>query len=156
MKGLVRISGDPQAIMDNLAVFAALDTAFAAVRGGPVVDSSERPEERSKFYLYCRQQGLWPKLVSGLDPVSGNKSYDPFCPARNVSKDFPPTLLIHGDEDTDVPYEQSVVMAEEFKRHGVPHQFVTVPHSGHGLSGGDPKLIDAAYESVLPFVRKYA
>ena len=33
MKGLVRISGDPQAIMDNLAVFAALDTAFAAVRG---------------------------------------------------------------------------------------------------------------------------
>jgi hypothetical protein len=33
MKGLVKISGDPQSIMDNVAVFAALDTAFAAVRG---------------------------------------------------------------------------------------------------------------------------
>lgn len=32
MKGLVRISGDPQSIMDNVAVFAALDTAFTAVR----------------------------------------------------------------------------------------------------------------------------
>jgi len=32
MKGLVRISGDPQSIMDNVAVFAALDTAFSAVR----------------------------------------------------------------------------------------------------------------------------
>ncbi|CAB4666593.1 unannotated protein [freshwater metagenome] len=33
MKGLVKITGDPQSIMDNVAVFAALDTAFAAVRG---------------------------------------------------------------------------------------------------------------------------
>jgi hypothetical protein len=33
MKGLVKISGDPQSIIDNVAVFAALDTAFSAVRG---------------------------------------------------------------------------------------------------------------------------
>ena len=33
MKGLVKITGDPQSIMDNVAVFAALDSAFAAVRG---------------------------------------------------------------------------------------------------------------------------
>lgn len=132
------------------------DEAFAAVRGGPVVDSSVRPDARSKFYLYCRQQGVWPKLVVDIDPVAGNKSYDPFCPARNVTKDYPPTLLIHGDEDTDVPYEQSVIMAREFKRNGVPHQLVTVPRSGHGLSGGDPKLVDAAYESVLPFIKKHA
>ncbi len=32
MKGLVKIFGDPQSIMNNVAVFAALDTAFAAVR----------------------------------------------------------------------------------------------------------------------------
>ena len=32
-----------------------------------------------------------------------------------VSIDYPPTLLIHGTNDTDVPYEQSTMMAAEFK-----------------------------------------
>lgn len=32
IKGLVRVTGDPQKIVDNVEVFAALDAAFAAVR----------------------------------------------------------------------------------------------------------------------------
>jgi hypothetical protein len=32
IKGLVKLSGDPQVITENLEVFAALDSAFAAVR----------------------------------------------------------------------------------------------------------------------------
>ena len=33
IKGLVRVTGDPQKIVDNVEVFAALDSAFSAVRG---------------------------------------------------------------------------------------------------------------------------
>ena len=33
IKGLVRVTGDPQKIVDNVEVFAALDAAFSAVRG---------------------------------------------------------------------------------------------------------------------------
>ena len=39
-------------------------------------------------------------------------------PVKHVTPDYPPTMLIHGTEDTDVPYEQSVMMAEQFKVHG--------------------------------------
>ncbi|MBI2689787.1 MAG: prolyl oligopeptidase family serine peptidase [Acidobacteria bacterium] len=48
-------------------------------------------------------------------------------PLKNVFKDYPPTFLIHGAADTDVPHEQSVLMAEVLKRSGVRHAFVSVP-----------------------------
>ena len=73
-------------------------------------------------------------------------------PAENVTADYPPTLLIHGTHDTDVPYEQSSLMAEQLSQHGVEHRLVTIPNGEHGLGGGDPPLIDAAYDAALAFV----
>ena len=34
--------------------------------------------------------------------------------------------MIHGDEDTDVPYECSTAMASVFAKHGVPHELITI------------------------------
>ena len=76
---------------------------------------------RGEFYLYCRQNGLWPRLVVGLDPVRQPREFDRFCPVRNVTGDYPPTLLLHGDQDTDVPHQQSAAMAAALKRAGVVH-----------------------------------
>jgi dipeptidyl aminopeptidase/acylaminoacyl peptidase len=47
------------------------------------------------------------------------------------------------------------MMAEQFKQHGVEREFATIPNGEHGLGGGDPELIDKAYESALAFVKKY-
>ena len=129
--------------------------AFKGVSGSPVADGTKDAKLRSAFYLYCRQNGLWPKLVSGLDPYRQAKAYDPYMPVLNVSDRYPPTMLIHGTADTDVPYEQSVLMDRLFDHHDVPHKFITVSGAGHGLSGGDAKLIDEAYAQVLPFVQQY-
>jgi dipeptidyl aminopeptidase/acylaminoacyl peptidase len=51
-----------------------------------------------------------------LDAGKDRHKLDGYCAVRNVSRDYPPTLLIHGTEDTDVPYEQSVAMAKELAR----------------------------------------
>ena len=72
---------------------------------------------------------------------------------KYVMKDYPPTILVHGTEDTDVPYELSANMAKEFEKHKVPFEFVTVKGAGHGLSGADPKAVKAAHEKVLAFIR---
>src|SRR4051794_8453497 len=42
-------------------------------------------------------------------------------------------MLVHGTEDTDVPYEQLKMMAERLSQTEVQHQFITVPGGGHGL-----------------------
>jgi glycerophosphoryl diester phosphodiesterase len=74
---------------------------------------------------------------------------------RNVTADYPPTLLVHGTEDTDVPYEQSAAMAKELARHKVPHELVTVPGAGHGLAGGDGKQVGQARRKALAFLRAH-
>lgn len=114
---------------------------------------------RSRFYLYCRQQGLWPKEVAGHDPDKEPRAFDPFCPVRNVTRDYPPTLLLHGDKDTDVPYQQSVLMATELKRHGVEHELITMQGRGHGFDGGRDAMknpvITQTFDRVVAFLDKH-
>ena len=130
--------------------------AWKQVSGPPISDSRDRKTgSGGAFYQHCRQHGTWPKAVSGWDPHTEVKKYVPYMPVRNVTKDYPPTLLIHGTKDTDVPYEQSVMMAEQFKKYGVAHKLISIKNGEHGLGGGDPKKIAAAYRAALAFVNQY-
>lgn len=121
-------------------------------KGYAVADGNVNQQTRRDFYLYTRQNGVWPQLVSGFNPKTEAEKFNPYMPVKNVTKDYPPTLMIHGTSDTDVPYEQSVMMQKEFQQHGVPHRLISIPDAEHGLRDGDPKLINAAYEAVFPFV----
>jgi acetyl esterase/lipase len=110
---------------------------------------------RGRFYLYTRQQGLWPQEVVGHDPDKEPRAFDPLCPLRNVTKSYSPTLLLHGDKDTDVPFEQSALMAKELERHGVRHELITMTGRGHGFDGsmGDP-IVAATFDRVLDFLKQ--
>jgi acetyl esterase/lipase len=116
---------------------------------------SEPPEknQRARFYLYCRQQGIWPKEVTGHDPDAEPKWFDRYCPVRNVSAKYPPTMLIHGTADTDVPFEESVKMAEKLSQFRVEHKFLRVSEGGHGLSGIDPATQAGVFEQAVDFLR---
>jgi acetyl esterase/lipase len=131
------------------------EEALRQVSGPPIADARDRPGEGGAFYQHCRQHGLWPQAVSGWDPHAETAKFHPFMPVKNVTRDYPPTMLIHVTDDTDVPCEQSVLMAEQFKMHGVPYELVTIEGGEHGLHGGDPTRIDDAYESALAFVKRH-
>ena len=47
----------------------------------------------------------------------------------------PPTLLIHGDADTVVNINHSVIMQTEFEQQGVTSEFITIPGAAHGFRG---------------------
>ena len=131
------------------------DDAYAQVSGPPISDSRKRTGNGGAFYQFCRQRGLWPKAVSGWDPHTESEQFVPYMPVKNVDPDYPPTVLIHGTDDTDVPYEQSRKMADEFKKHGVEHRLITIPNGEHGLGGGDPELIATAYDESLAFLIRH-
>ena len=131
------------------------EDAFKGV-GGKVITGSEEGidfKPRSRFYLYLRQNGLWTKEVTGFDLATDKSKLDRYCPVRNVSPEYPPTMLVHGTEDTDVPYQLSADMAKELERVKVPHELVTVTGAGHGLAGGDKKLVSDAHAKALAFIR---
>ena len=131
------------------------ERAHRQVSGPPISDSRDRKGDGGAFYQHCRQHGTWPKEVSGWDPHTEARKFHPYMPVKNVTADYPPTLLVHGTKDTDVPYEQSAMMARQLKKHGVPHELNTIAGAEHGLAGGDPGLIAAAYESAMRFTQRH-
>src|SRR5262245_49049546 len=52
-------------------------------------------------------------------------------PARLVTSQAPPFLLIHGDADPVVPLQQSEVMLAALKKAGVPAELIVKPGGGH-------------------------
>jgi acetyl esterase/lipase len=129
--------------------------ARAAV-GNKAISEPPPGSNRMKFYLYCRQNGLWPREVVGLDPAAEPRAFDRFCPLRNVSPAYPPALLIHGTKDSDVPHEQSVLMNRELARHVVPHEFVSVAGGGHGLGNLRRTEVEPIYRRAVDFIRRHS
>ena len=124
-------------------------------RKQPLVSKEEADNSGGgRLYLYCRQQGLWPKVVTGHDPDIEPNAFDPFCPARNISKDYPPTMLIHGDKDTDVPYDLAVMMTKELAAHDVEHEFITIANGGHGFGRNNREVERRTYAQVVQFLEK--
>ena len=128
--------------------------AWRQVSGPPISDSRERKGDGGAFYQFCRQTGTWPQAVSGWHPVADAKEFEPYMPLVNVAADYPPTLLIHGDKDTDVPYEQSTLMAAELSKHGVTHKLLTIKGAEHGLAGADRSTTDDAYRAAAAFLKE--
>ena len=121
------------------------------------VGSSETTDgvwSRFNFYLYCRQHGVW------VQEVTGRNRNDDFLkmynPISNLIEDFPPTLFLHGDKDTDVPYEQSVIMYEKLKNIGVHTELVTIHNADHVFDQNfsDP-VVQAAFKRVVDFLQRH-
>lgn len=127
------------------------------VVGEGVLTASGGPgsKDRRGFYLYCRQNGLWPKEVTGFDPAADHDKFTPFCPIRNLSPNYPPILMIHGTADTDVPADESIQMAKALAERNLPHELILIPNAGHGLGGGDPKLVEKAHDRAFDFLKTH-
>jgi acetyl esterase/lipase len=56
-------------------------------------------------------------------------------PITYVSKDAPPFLIMHGDHDRTVPFNQSELLYAALKKPGVDVTFVPMKGAGHGFGG---------------------
>jgi len=61
-------------------------------------------------------------------------------PIPYVTKDAPPHLIIHGDQDPLVPHHQSELLFAELQQHGVPVRFHTIKGAGHGQGFGGKEI----------------
>jgi len=59
--------------------------------------------------------------------------YRQASPIFYVSKDGPPLFLAHGEKDDLVPFDQSVRMAEAWRKAGLQVEFIPVKNAGHGF-----------------------
>jgi dipeptidyl aminopeptidase/acylaminoacyl peptidase len=69
-------------------------------------------------------------------------------PITYVSGDDPPFLIMHGDKDNLVPYQQSQLLHDALQAKQVPVTLTLVPGAGHGLGG------PAVNEAVTDFLAR--
>jgi acetyl esterase/lipase len=129
------------------------EEAYRSVGGDCVSTPGEEDARRYKFYLYCRQQGLWPIEVAGHSQEVEPRWFDSYCPVRNVSGDYPPTVLIHGTADTDVPFDESVNMDSKLSLFKVKHEFLRIPGGSHCLASDSQEVRTATFQKAMSFVR---
>ena len=73
--------------------------------------------------------------ISGPD----DPALQAISPVQHVAAVTAPVLLIHGSDDTVVPYQQSEMMADALKRAGKSVSLVTLKHEDHWLSRNDTR-----------------
>lgn len=93
----------------------------------------------------------WERFL-GVDNPS-DKSLDEISPLRHADQITVPLMLIHGRDDTTVPYDQSQDLVKALKRLGRPAEFVTLDKEDHYLSRGATRL--QMLRSSVEFLRKY-
>jgi dipeptidyl aminopeptidase/acylaminoacyl peptidase len=64
-------------------------------------------------------------------------------PAKHVTGDDAPTLLVHGDKDELVPISHSHQIIAEFEKSNVKHQLITIEGAAHGFDAeGNKRMVD--------------
>ena len=69
----------------------------------------------------------------GCNPYDCPETAIKASPVTYISKDDPPILMIHGDKDVVVPYNQSTVFAKKLFEVGNPCALIKVDNAGHGF-----------------------
>jgi acetyl esterase/lipase len=94
--------------------------------GGKIVDV--RTDDR--LGQLVRRLAL-PQGLSNESAEEATQKVAQICPARLVTSQAPPFLLIHGDADLVVPLQQSEVMLAALKTASVDAQLIVKPGGGH-------------------------
>lgn len=105
-------------------------------------------------FSYQDPAAAFPGLGVRADDLE-NRQYREASPLTHVTADDPPMLLMHGDQDSIAPIEQSEIMEDALKQAGVTVTFIRVSGGRHGpnfqLPAGDPRLPDHMGEAVRWF-----
>ena len=88
-----------------------------------------------------------------LDQLGPRDTWDDVSPRRFASRADAPVMLIHGREDTVVPYSHSHKMADALKDAGKPYELVPLEGEDHWLSLSKTRL--QMLEAAVGFVEKH-
>lgn len=104
-------------------------------------------------YCFEKSSVAWIfRLFMGGTPTDTAERYKAASPITYVSKDDPPVLTLHGDQDALVPVEQARALDETMEAAGVSHTLIVFKGQGHGSGGEDGKK---AADATLEFFARH-
>lgn len=91
------------------------------------------------------------KNLLGEQPDDAQVHY--FSNELQVTKDTPPTLLVHAEDDTAVPIANSKRFYEALQKNNVPSKLITYPNGGHGFGLNNKTTTDKWFDHALAWLR---
>ncbi|HWF75933.1 MAG TPA: S9 family peptidase [Caulobacteraceae bacterium] len=92
----------------------------------------------------------WARYMGASGPKDPH--LDDLSPADHADRITAPVLLIHGKDDTVVPFEQTQTMYDALKRAGKDASLVILDHEDHWLSRGETRL--QMLQATVDFLEK--
>ena len=105
--------------------------------------------QSTPFGLNMRRPAL--KLLLGASPDSVKTVAQLASPVMHVDKSDPPLLIFHGDQDPQMPINQSHELEGQYKKLGLDVEFDVVHGAAHG---GDAFFAGEYLEQVTKFLRR--
>ena len=137
--GVAELEGDVNDLKESSRVQAVIDwfgpTDLLQI-GGPPSDIPHNAPDSPES-----------KLIGGALLENKDKAAKA-SPITYVSKAAPPFLIMHGDQDRTVPFNQSELLYGALKKAGVDATFIPMKGAGHGFGG--PQAI----EPVRAFLKR--
>lgn len=120
---------------DPIKIAAAIDFFGIA----DVADQLTGPNERDYAVAWIPEQPDRLELAGRVSPIT------------YVRKGLPPILVLHGDADPTVPYQQSVTLVKALKLAGDDAELITVPGGRHGFT---PVEMDQLWPRIFQWLKK--
>lgn len=118
-----------------------------AVAVAPVSDLTDR------YATENRESGANKMVRRSLRESLGDpKTFAEVSPRRSAARADAPILLIHGKDDTVVPFNQSTAMADALKDAGKPYEMVVLREEDHWLSRAATRK--QMLEATMGFVQR--
>ncbi|MFE3453500.1 prolyl oligopeptidase family serine peptidase [Nonomuraea sp. NPDC059194] len=110
------------------------DRFKAAVMGAGISDWG--------MLLATGEFGIWDAGLGGSCgwEGAGPHRHDQVSPISYASKIRTPVLILHGEDDANVPVGQATYFHRALRRYGVEHEFVVYPREGHAILERDHQL----------------
>jgi dipeptidyl aminopeptidase/acylaminoacyl peptidase len=97
------------------------------------------------------EQRYWERFMGASGP--NDPVLDAISPIKHIDALDVPVLLVHGRDDTIVPFDQSSVMADALRRANKDVEFVTLQHEDHWLSRSETRL--RMLQACVAFLRAH-
>jgi dipeptidyl aminopeptidase/acylaminoacyl peptidase len=179
-----RSSGDLTLIIDAAAAHAEVDRSRIAALGfseGAVVSllmAGHDPDRIKAVVAYYpitdfphwyagERSGLFSRIVFALGrwqmrDESGAENEDDFQAMLRLASPLPlaefiraPVLFVHGEDDTLLPVEESLRMAERLKASGATAEVLVVPDAGRLFNFRQPQQATEAWDATLAWLDRH-
>ena len=107
----------------------------AMILSYPVITSGE----------YAHRESIENLLGEAYETLKDQMSLEKY-----VKDETPPTFLWHTREDGSVPPENSLMLANELCRHGIPFELHIWQHGGHGMSLSNDQVYPPDEPNIRP------